>query len=131
MLLTLMLLFVLVPLAELSLLVYIGTVIGILYTVLIVVATGLVGAVLARYQGLAALSRVRASLEQGILPANELFEGMLILIGGLLLLTPGVITDAVGFALLVPYTRRVVAAWLRRWMGRRISKRETGYWELR
>lgn len=131
MLLILMLLFVLVPLAELSLLVYIGTLVGVLYTVLIVVATGLVGAVLARYQGLATLSRVRTSLEQGILPANELFEGLLILVGGLLLLTPGVLTDAVGFALLVPYTRRTVAGWVRRWLGRRMAKGEAGYWELR
>jgi len=82
MLLRLALLFVLTPLVELAILVYLGTIIGALYTILIVVATGILGAFMARNQGLAALSRIRGSIERGIIPSNEIFDGALILVGG-------------------------------------------------
>ena len=127
----LILIFVLTPLVELASLVYLGTIIGVLYTVLIVVVTGIVGAVLARNQGLATLSRIRNSLEQGIIPSNELFAGALILAGGLLLLTPGIITDIIGFAVLIPQTRRIIEKCLRSLIKRRIQRREIDYWELR
>ena len=127
----LVLLFVVTPLVELAILVYLGTLIGVLYTILIVIVTGLIGALLARNQGLATLSRIRSDIERGILPADELFKGALILIGGLLLLTPGLITDLVGFAMLIPQTRNVVAKWLRRFIQRKIQQREMHYWEAR
>lgn len=130
MLLRLMLLFILMPLIELAILVYLGTIIGALYTVLIVVATGILGAVMARHQGLAALSRIRSSIESGIVPANELFDGALILAGGLLLLTPGIITDIVGFAVLVPQTRRIIRRWIRSLIHRRIQRGEIHYREV-
>ncbi|MBA7469883.1 MAG: FxsA family protein [Dehalococcoidia bacterium] len=130
MLLRLMLLFILMPLIELAILVYLGTIIGALYTVLIVVATGILGAVMARHQGLAALSRIRSSIESGIMPANELFDGALILAGGLLLLTPGIITDIVGFAVLVPQTRRIIRRWIRSLIHRRIQRGEIHYREV-
>ena len=130
MLLRLMLLFTLVPLIELAILVYLGTIIGALYTVLIVVATGILGAVMARHQGLAVLSRIRSSIESGIMPANELFDGALILAGGLLLLTPGIITDIVGFAVLVPQTRRIIGRWIRSLIHRRIQQGEIHYREV-
>jgi len=130
MLLRLMLLFILMPLIELAILVYFGTIIGALYTVLIVVATGILGAVMARHQGLAALSRIRSSIESGIMPANELFDGALILAGGLLLLTPGIITDIVGFAVLVPQTRRIIRRWIRSLIHRRIQMGEIHYREV-
>ena len=101
MLLRLTLLFVLMPLGELAILVYLGTIIGALYTVLIVVLTGILGAILTRSQGLAILSRIRSNLQRGILPANELFDGVLILVGGLLLLTPGIITDKLNLILII------------------------------
>ncbi|MFW0859715.1 MAG: FxsA family protein [Dehalococcoidia bacterium] len=126
----LVILFVVMPLAELALLVYLGTLIGVLYTVLIVVVTGLIGAFLAKNQGLATLSRIRSSIERGVLPADELFQGVLILIGGLLLLTPGLITDLVGFAILIPQTRNIVAKWLRGLIQRKIQQREIHYWEI-
>ena len=126
-----MLLFVVTPLVELAILVYLGTIIGILYTVLIVVVTGIVGAILARHQGLATLSRIRNSVAQGIMPSNELFEGALILAGGLFLLTPGIITDIVGFAVLVPQTRRIVGRCLRNLVKRKIQRSEIDYWEVR
>jgi UPF0716 protein FxsA len=118
------------PLIELAILVYLGTIIGALYTVLIVVATGILGAVMARHQGLAALSRIRSSIESGIMPANELFDGALILAGGLLLLTPGIITDIVGFAVLVPQTRRIIRRWIRSLIHRRIQRGEIHYREV-
>ncbi|MGB2799932.1 MAG: FxsA family protein [Dehalococcoidia bacterium] len=127
----LMLLFIITPLVELAILVYLGTVIGVLYTVLIVVVTGMIGAILARHQGLATLSRIRNSMEQGIIPSNELFEGALILAGGLLLLTPGIITDIIGFAVLIPQTRRIVGRYSRNLIKRRIQRREIDYWEMR
>lgn len=130
MLLRLMLLFILMPLIELAILVYLGTIIGALYTVLIVVATGILGAVMARHQGLAALSRIRSSIESGIMPANELFDGALILAGGLLLLTPGIITDIVGFAVLVPQTRCIIRRWIRSLIHRRIQRGEIHYREV-
>jgi UPF0716 protein FxsA len=130
MLLRLTLLFVLTPLVELAILVYLGTIIGALYTILIVVATGILGAFMARNQGLAALSRIRGSIERGIIPSNEIFDGALILVGGLLLLTPGIITDIIGFALLVPQTRRIIGRWLRSLIRRRIQRGEIRYWEV-
>lgn len=127
----LMLLFVLTPLVELAILIYLGTIIGALYTILIVVATGILGAFMARNQGLATLSRIRSNFECGIIPSNELFHGALILAGGLLLLTPGVITDIVGFAVLVPQTRRLIGRWILSLIRRRIERGEIHYWEMR
>ena len=131
MLLRLALLFVLTPLVELAILVYLGTIIGALYTILIVVATGILGAFMARNQGLATLSRIRSSIERGIMPSEEIFDGALILVGGLLLLTPGIITDITGFALLVPQTRRIIGRWLRSLIRRRIQRGEIHYLEVR
>jgi UPF0716 protein FxsA len=122
-------LFILTSLVELAILVYLGFIIGILYTILTVVATGILGAIMARHQGMATLSRIRISVECGTIPSNELFEGVLVLAGGLLLLTPGVITDIVGLALLVPKTRRTIANWLGRVIRRRIEMGKLHYWE--
>ena len=131
MFLRLALLFILTPLVELAILVYLGTIIGALYTILIVVATGILGAILARNQGLAIISRIRSSLERGVLPSNELLHGALILTGGLLLLTPGVITDIIGFVLLIPQTRFFIVIWLRGIIRRRIQRGEFHFQEMR
>ena len=125
------LIFVVTPLVELAILVYLGTLIGALNTILIVAVTGLLGAFLARRQGLATFSRIRNSVEQGVLPSGDLFQAVLILIGGLLLLTPGLITDLVGFALLIPLTRNVVTRWFRNFIQRKIERKETLYWRIR
>lgn len=131
MLFKLLLLFILVPLVELALLVYVGTLIGPWYTILIVVVTGIVGAVLAKRQGTAIVNRIRDSLERGMLPSDELLAGALVLVGGLVLLTPGIITDILGFTLLIPGTRRAAAGWLRRAIRRRLERGEVHYWRLR
>ena len=129
MFLRLVFLFVLTPLVELGVLVYLGTVIGVLYTILIVIGTGTLGAILARHEGLTTVSRIRSSIQSGIVPSNELFEGALIVGGGLLLLTPGILTDLVGFAVLVPQTRGIIGKWLRSMIRHRIEKGEIHYWE--
>lgn len=108
MFLRLLLLFTLVPLVELFILVKLGSVIGVGATVLIVIATGILGASLARWQGLGVLRRLTEDLERGKLPADALLDGLLIFIAGAVLLTPGLITDALGFFLLLPAGRAVV-----------------------
>ncbi|MGD8620170.1 MAG: FxsA family protein [Gammaproteobacteria bacterium] len=108
----LLLLFLLVPLLEIYLLIVVGGIIGALPTVALVVLTAVIGAALARHQGLATLQRVQASLARGEAPAIEMLEGALLLVGALLLLTPGFFTDALGFVCLVPPTRRLLSLWL-------------------
>jgi UPF0716 protein FxsA len=123
--------FILMPLGELAILVYLGLEIGPLYTILIVIGTGLLGAFLARNQGLATLAKIRSSFEQGTLPSMELFQGALILVGGLLLLTPGLITDVAGFALLFPLTRSLIAKWIVERLKGKIQRQEIHIRELR
>ncbi len=106
---TLLLLFLVVPLAEIYLLIQAGGAIGALNTVALVVLTAVAGAWLLRLQGLATLRRVQQSLDQGELPETALVEGVLLLLAGALLLTPGFITDVFGFALLVPASRMALA----------------------
>jgi UPF0716 protein FxsA len=106
-----LLLFLVVPLVEIYFLIVVGGWIGAFPTVLLVVGTAVAGAALARHQGLATLQRLQASLARGEAPAMELLEGVLLLIGALLLLTPGFFTDLVGFACLLPFTRRALAFW--------------------
>jgi UPF0716 protein FxsA len=123
-------LFIVIPLVELAILIYLGNLIGVLETILIVIVTGLLGAILARRQGLAILSRIRSNIEQGIIPSGELFQAFLVLVGGLLLLTPGLITDLIGFFLLIPRTRNLVIDWLRKLIQRRIENRQIHYWRI-
>ncbi len=113
----LLLLFLLVPLLEIYLLIVVGGIIGALPTVALVVLTAVVGAALARHQGLATLQRLQATMARGEAPAFEMLEGALLLVGALLLLTPGFFTDALGFACLLPPTRRLLSLWfLKRFM---------------
>jgi UPF0716 protein FxsA len=104
----LLLLFTIVPLVELYLLVKLGTVVGVGPTVALVLLTGILGAWLARVQGLSVVHRLGADLAEGRLPTDALIDGLLILVAGAVLLTPGLLTDAMGFALLVPRGRAVV-----------------------
>ncbi|PWQ99103.1 FxsA family protein [Leucothrix pacifica] len=99
-------LFLVVPIIEIYLLIQVGTVIGALPTILLVVATAVIGAYLLRQQGLSTLARFQKNMSTGVVPAREMIEGVLLLIGGALLMTPGFFTDAMGFMCLVPFTRR-------------------------
>ncbi len=107
----LILLFTVVPFVELALLIWIGRRIGPLPTIALVLATGVLGASLARYQGLATWARFRRALAEGRLPGTELVEGLMILVAGAVLLTPGVLTDLAGFLLLTPPVRRFLVRW--------------------
>jgi UPF0716 protein FxsA len=100
--------------------VQVGGAIGIWPTLALLIVDGFVGAALARSQGRAAWERFNRALTDGRIPARETFDGAMIILGGALLLTPGFITDLVGFALLIPPTRDVVRAVLTRFAGRRI-----------
>lgn len=104
----LLLLFILVPIAELLLLLRIGEWIGLLPTIAIVIATGVAGAALARSQGLRVLLRIRQEMQSGRMPVAEMIDGLLIFVAGALLLTPGLLTDIAGLAVLLPGPRGLV-----------------------
>ena len=128
MLLRLLLLFVAVPLVELALLLKIGSVAGWWPTFLLVLLTGAVGAWLARREGLRCLQRVRRNLEAGELPGDPLIDAVMILVAGVLLVTPGVLTDLLGFALLLPVFRRVIKRRLQRRFQAHVKMYTTGGW---
>ncbi len=121
MFLRLCLLFVLVPFAELMILVKMSHKFGFLHTIVLVVGTGVLGAALARHEGLRAWTRVQTALGRGKLPGMEVLDAFLILIAGLLLLTPGLLTDLVGFTLLISPSRRQIRLLLANWLGKHIS----------
>ncbi len=104
-------LFFLIPLIEIYLLIKVGSWLGAWPTVLLVVFTAVLGAFLLKQQGLATLERVRQSVAEGRVPAVELLEGAMLIIGGALLLTPGFFTDAIGFICLIPPLRRKIIVW--------------------
>lgn len=127
----LLLLFTLVPLAELWLLIEIGRRIGTWPAILIVALTGFAGVLLARSQGLSILYRIRDELAQGNLPGEALVDGACILIGGALLLTPGLITDLSGFLLLLPPARRLIKTAARRYLQRKLDSGAFYYYRRR
>ena len=113
----LLLLFVLIPIIELYLLLQLGARIGFMPTLGLIVLTGALGATLARQQGLSALAKIQNELKSGRPPAMEMVEGALIVVGGIVLLTPGILTDLFGFALMIPKFRKSFAERLKRGFG--------------
>ena len=107
----LLILFLCIPLIEIYLLIKVGSLIGAIPTVLLVVGTAILGAVLLRMQGFSTMYRVRSMLAHGELPAVEMLEGVVLLISGALLLTPGFFTDTIGFLGLLPALRRAAVIW--------------------
>jgi len=105
-------LFIVVPLVELYLIIEVGGLIGALWTVLLVVLTAIIGVSLLRIQGFNTLNRARQNMEMGTLPAMEMMEGMVLAVGGALLITPGFLTDTLGFLCLIPATRRAMIRYL-------------------
>ena len=103
-----------VPILEIYLFFQVGGMIGVGWTILIVIATAVLGANLLRQQGLSTWARLNQSMAQGQLPPTVLVEGILLLISGAFLLTPGFFTDAVGFLVLMPAVRKLLAAYLLR-----------------
>ena len=110
----LLLLFTLVPLIELALLIELGQLTNVATTISIVILTGIIGAYLARREGIKAWRRLEQSMREGVSPADELIEALLILIAGAVLITPGLLTDLFGFGLLIPPVRK--------WMRNRLSR---------
>ena len=112
----LLLLFILVPLADLALLMVISKYTSIGWTIALVIVTGFIGAWLARRQGVSVGMRIRDRLSQNLNPGDLLTDGAMIIFAAGLLITPGLITDVVGFSLLIPSMRRGYKQWAMRWL---------------
>ncbi|MFO7788156.1 MAG: FxsA family protein [Halospina sp.] len=104
--------FIIIPIIEMVILIEVGGLIGALPTVGLVLLTAVIGAAMLRQQGAATLLRANQRMASGELPAREMAEGLLLAVGGALLLTPGFVTDAVGFACLIPFTRRWLSGYV-------------------
>src|SRR4051794_20267152 len=118
----LLFLFIVVPIAELAVIIQVGQWIGVWWTIALLVADAVLGSMLARSQGRAAWRRFNLALQSGRVPAREVLDGALVLFGGALLLAPGFLTDVVGILLLLPPTRAVVRGLLvRRFAGRMVA----------
>ncbi|WP_320044861.1 FxsA family protein [uncultured Desulfobacter sp.] len=114
MLFKLFLCFTLIPVAELYILIHLGGIIGGFNTIILVILTGFLGAYLARMEGLNTMMKVRRNLNQGLMPAEDLLDAFIILIAGLVLITPGLLTDTAGLFLLWPPTRNKFKRFLRK-----------------
>lgn len=125
---TLLALFVIIPFVELYILIELGSRIGALPILGIVVITGIAGATMAKHQGLGVLRRIQAEMSRGIMPGDALFDGVLVLVGGVLLLTPGILTDITGFLLLIPISRNLFKKYLRGWVTRKIQSGQVVYY---
>jgi UPF0716 protein FxsA len=110
--------FTLIPFIEIYLLIKIGAQVGAFNTILIVIVTGLLGASLARLEGIKTMTKVKESLNRGELPAEEMLDAMLIFTAGVVLLTPGFLTDLAGLTLLVPKARY----WFKRWLRKKFDE---------
>ena len=117
----LVLLFIVVPIMEIYVIIQVGQAIGPLWTILLLIADSVIGARLLSWQGRGAWRRFQEALGTGKMPHNEILDGVMIIVGGTLLLTPGFVTDAFGLFLLIPPTRALV----RRFLVRSIARRGT------
>ena len=121
MLLKIILILTITPLVELLVLVRIAELTSFSFTAALVIGTGIAGGILAKMEGLRVLGRIQDELNSGRLPGDALLDGAMVLVAGALLLTPGVITDSLGFALLVPPARNVLKKYLKRKFQRMLS----------
>jgi len=117
MLLKLFLAFTIIPIIEIYILIKIGSIFGAISSIFLVILTGIMGAYLARMQGLKTFLSIQESLSSGSLPSEQLLDAVLILVAGILLLTPGFLTDSIGFLLLIQTTRNFIKFWLHRKFG--------------
>ncbi|GAB6094322.1 membrane protein FxsA [Desulfatiferula olefinivorans] len=120
MILKLFLAFTLIPMIEIFLLIKISSILGPLTAIILVIATGFAGANLAKIQGVQTVKRINESLHQGIMPGDDIIDAFLILIAGIVLITPGLLTDIAGILLLIPGTRNRAKAWLKHTLDRLI-----------
>jgi UPF0716 protein FxsA len=123
----LLLLLTILPLVELALLIWIGGLTAWWVPIVGVLVTGIAGAALARWQGWRAVKRIQDDMNAGRVPAQAVIDGVLILIAGILLVTPGVLTDAFGFALLIPPIRAAVKRGAMAWFRRKVEVRASRF----
>tara|TARA_S200000501_G_scaffold233388_1_gene218961 strand:+ start:2011 stop:2403 length:393 start_codon:yes stop_codon:yes gene_type:complete len=109
----LLLIFITIPILEIAVLLKLDETIGLGQTIFLIFITGIIGAWLVRQQGLSIIFKIRKELTNGKIPAKQMIDGVMILIAGAVLITPGLITDVVGFLLLIPYTRNFIRKWIR------------------
>jgi UPF0716 protein FxsA len=122
MLLKLILLFTITPLVEFYILIKIGTIIGAGATILIVLLTGILGGILAQAQGLRVIQQLMSDLGEGIFPAEPLWNGLFVLIGAVFLITPGLITDLLGFFCIIPFTREPIKKLVKKYIGHKLNQ---------
>jgi UPF0716 protein FxsA len=115
-------LFIAIPVVELYILIEVGKKIGSLTTIGIIILTGILGTYLIKSQGFMILRKIQNDLNEGIMPGDSLIQGAIILLGGVLLLTPGFITDITGFIFLMPAGRKIVKKYLWKWLKGKIKK---------
>ena len=120
----LILLFTIIPALELYILIEVGTHIGVGNTLLIIILTGVIGAYLARLQGFIVLKNIQNELNHGNMPNSQLLDAFMILAGGVVLLTPGFVTDLFGLILLIPWTRSLIKLWIKKKLESMIAKGE-------
>jgi len=106
------LLFIIIPLIELYVIIAVGEEIGAFWTVILVLLTAVIGVNLLRFQGMSTLKRAQLNMEQGQIPAMEMMEGIALAVAGVLLITPGFITDSIGFLCLIPFTRQAIIKYI-------------------
>jgi len=120
--------FLIIPLIELYLLIKVGGMIGALNTIIIILITASLGAYMAKSQGFHVLRQIQDATNQGRMPGNELLHGLFVLIGGFALITPGLLTDAIGFSMLIPQTREIYVGIAKEIIRKKI---ETGQFRMR
>lgn len=114
----LLILFITIPLVEILILIKMGEIFGFWTTVGLVIGTGVLGAYLAKLHGLTIWFDIQRDLNMGVMPTDKMLDGLLVLVGGVVLLTPGLLTDIAGFLLLIPASRTVIKTWVRDRMAR-------------
>lgn len=117
-----LILFIVVPVTELYILIEVGKKIGSLTTIGIIILTGIIGAYLVKSQGFMILRKIQNDLNEGIMPGDSLIQGAIILAGGILLLTPGFVTDILGFIFLIPVSRNIFKKYLLKWLKGKIKE---------
>lgn len=127
----LLLLLIVIPTLEIFVLILFGDIFGAPLTILLLILTGIIGAVLAKTQGLYAIRKAQEQLSQGQIPSGILLDGICILIGGIALLAPGFITDFFGLLLLIPFTRKFVKHLLSKWFDKMIRSGNVIYFSNR
>jgi len=126
----LLILFVLVPVTELYILIEVGKKIGSLTTIGVIILTGIIGTYLVKSQGFMILRKIQNDLNEGIMPGDSLIQGAIILAGGILLLTPGFVTDILGFIFLMPTSRNILKKYLLKWLKGKIKEGNFYYREF-